>query len=196
MAPNRTFIVYLNFVISNLCIKSISIDFPKFSYFSDYLCSSHLVGTAHVSHHLLRVDGNDGNFDGKLYLDSNVHGANMGPTWVLSAPDGPHVGPMNLAIRVVAQEGTSFLMCQFENNVSKWLLYTAGIIWKLPSKMLIVVTMANCLSNSQHEKCPIIDMCIIWFINISQHGLIFTSWIVLTYFIDVVFILSMKFGPK
>ena len=33
--------------------------------------------------------------------DSKVHGANMGPTWVLSAPDGPHVGPMNLAIRDV-----------------------------------------------------------------------------------------------
>ena len=32
-----------------------------------------------------------------------VHGANMGPTWVLSAPDGPHVGNMNLAIRVVYQ---------------------------------------------------------------------------------------------
>ena len=31
--------------------------------------------------------------------DSKVHGANMGPTWVLSAQDGPHVGPMNLAIR-------------------------------------------------------------------------------------------------
>ena len=31
--------------------------------------------------------------------DSKVHGANMGPTWDLSAPDGPHVGPMNLAIR-------------------------------------------------------------------------------------------------
>ena len=30
--------------------------------------------------------------------DSKVHGANMAPTWVLSAPDGPHVGPMNLAI--------------------------------------------------------------------------------------------------
>ena len=27
-----------------------------------------------------------------------VHGANMGPTWVLSAPGGPHVDPMNLAI--------------------------------------------------------------------------------------------------
>ena len=33
--------------------------------------------------------------------DSKVHGANMGPTWVLSAPDGPHVGSMNLAIRDV-----------------------------------------------------------------------------------------------
>ena len=34
------------------------------------------------------------------YPDSKVRGANMGPTWVLSAPDGPHVGPMNLAIWV------------------------------------------------------------------------------------------------
>ena len=46
-------------------------------------------------------------FEGKKYpvllnnADSEVHGANMGPTWVLSAPDGPHVGPMNLAIREV-----------------------------------------------------------------------------------------------
>ena len=31
--------------------------------------------------------------------DSKVHGANMGPTWVLSAPVGPHVGPINLVIR-------------------------------------------------------------------------------------------------
>ena len=30
--------------------------------------------------------------------DSKVHGANMGPTWVLSYPGGPHVGPMNLVI--------------------------------------------------------------------------------------------------
>ena len=28
-----------------------------------------------------------------------VHGADLGLTWVLSAPDGPHVGPMKLAIR-------------------------------------------------------------------------------------------------
>ena len=28
----------------------------------------------------------------------------VGLTWVLSAPDGPHVGPMNLAIRVYPQK--------------------------------------------------------------------------------------------
>ena len=32
--------------------------------------------------------------------DNKVHGAAMGPTWVLSAPDGQYVGPMNLTIRV------------------------------------------------------------------------------------------------
>ena len=35
--------------------------------------------------------------------DSKVHGDNMGPTWVLSPPDGPHVGSLNLAIRVCSQ---------------------------------------------------------------------------------------------
>ena len=36
----------------------------------------------------------------RFYPDNKVHVANMGPTWVLSAPGGPHVGPVNLAIRV------------------------------------------------------------------------------------------------
>ena len=36
------------------------------------------------------------------YPDSKVHGANMGPTWDRQDPDGPHVGPMNLAIWAVA----------------------------------------------------------------------------------------------
>ena len=34
------------------------------------------------------------------YPDNKVHGANMGPTGVLSAPVGPHVGLMNLAFWV------------------------------------------------------------------------------------------------
>ena len=40
----------------------------------------------------------------RSFPDSKVHGANMEPTWVLSAPDGLHVGPMNLAIRVLTAE--------------------------------------------------------------------------------------------
>ena len=39
----------------------------------------------------------------QIVYSTKVHGANIGPTWVLSAPDGPHVGPMNLAIRVLSR---------------------------------------------------------------------------------------------
>ena len=35
----------------------------------------------------------------------------MGPTWVLSAPDGPHVGPMNLAIREQAVDHYTNMSC-------------------------------------------------------------------------------------
>ena len=35
----------------------------------------------------------------KTIPNSKVHGASMGPTWVLWDPDGPHGGPMNLVIR-------------------------------------------------------------------------------------------------
>ena len=35
----------------------------------------------------------------QIIPDSKVHVVNMGPTWVLSAPGGPHIGPMSLAIR-------------------------------------------------------------------------------------------------
>ena len=41
---------------------------------------------------------------GVILPDSKVHGANMGPTWVLSAPCGPHVGPINLAVRAAIQQ--------------------------------------------------------------------------------------------
>ena len=43
--------------------------------------------------------------------DSKVHGANMGPTWVLLAPDGPHVGPVNLAVRVSHQYEARYVKC-------------------------------------------------------------------------------------
>ena len=44
--------------------------------------------------------GPDKGANGYAWPHGKIHGANMGPTWVLSAPDGPHVGPMSLAIRV------------------------------------------------------------------------------------------------
>ena len=34
------------------------------------------------------------------FPDSKVHVANMGPTWGRQDQGGPHVGPINLAIRV------------------------------------------------------------------------------------------------
>ena len=43
-----------------------------------------------------------------MLTDSKVHGANMGPTWVLLAPDGPHVGPMNFAIKADILQATMF----------------------------------------------------------------------------------------
>ena len=33
--------------------------------------------------------------------DSKVHGTDMGPTWVLSATDGPHIGPWTLLSELV-----------------------------------------------------------------------------------------------
>ena len=51
-----------------------------------------------------------------IITDSKVHGANMGPTWVLSAPDGPHVGPMNLAIRAGWFQGHRFTIIPRQPN--------------------------------------------------------------------------------
>ena len=57
--------------------------------------------------------------------DSKVHGANMGPTCVLSAPGGPHVGPMNLALRVLvwimtADMHHTIVQTSFEFIVAWW----------------------------------------------------------------------------
>ena len=74
------------------CTKPLSFadDILKLIYLCFYLCS-----TCHHTHPRARQI--------PLHPDSNVHGANMGPTWVLSvAPDGPHAGPMNFATRGIS----------------------------------------------------------------------------------------------
>ena len=72
--------------------------------------------------------------------DSKVHGANMGPTWVLSAADGPHVGPMNLAIReVLSQEG----WCSWSSacpTTSEWSTIS------LPTKVHFILEVWQCLT--------------------------------------------------
>ena len=55
-------------------------------------------------------------FQNQAYPDSKIHGTNMGPTWIMSAPDGPHLGPMNLAIRVANE--ISWKMCNLVVSMS------------------------------------------------------------------------------
>ena len=58
------------------------------------------------------------------FPDNKVHGVNMGPTWVLSALVGPHVGPMNLAIRFGM---CGILMSYDKTNTS--VMYNPGLCW-------------------------------------------------------------------
>ena len=51
---------------------------------------------------------------------SKVHGANMGSTWVLSAPDRPHAGPMNLAIRGVPGACITTAVWHCSKPISHW----------------------------------------------------------------------------
>ena len=53
---------------------------------------------------------------------NKVHGANMGPIWVLPAPDGPHIGPMNLAIRDASYYSTFIIMSYLQLFHSSLLL--------------------------------------------------------------------------
>ena len=52
--------------------------------------------------------------------DSKVHVAHMGPTWVLSTPGRPHMGPMNLAIR----EGITYIIAETEAECQAEAEYT------------------------------------------------------------------------
>ena len=48
--------------------------------------------------------------------DSKVHWAKMEPTWVLSAPEGPHVGPMNFAIRGICEDEITCLFAHITDT--------------------------------------------------------------------------------
>ena len=63
--------------------------------------------------------GNMVNRSNQAHPDSKVYGANMGPTWVMPAPDGPHVGPINLAVGAVLNTQAAFLSNGFEYIVGE-----------------------------------------------------------------------------
>ena len=91
-----------------------------------------------------------------IFPDSKVHGANMGPTWVLSAPDGPHVGPMNFAIRVVLIFHTTETACE----IIEWLHHDPATLFCYPNWLcntrdplwhIRLVNCKNCPSYELHE---------------------------------------------
>ena len=84
-----------------------------------------------------QIDSFEGtcNYDWRMLIwhtpDSKVHGANLEPTWVLSALDGLHVGPMNLTIRdCISGEIQWFVDLSIRQQHISWLMvhqmYTLG----------------------------------------------------------------------
>ena len=71
--------------------------------------------------------------------ESKVHGANIGPTWVLPAPDGPHVGLMNRAIR------ECLIQCYYFLNIGIWSFYKITV-----AEYLIYNN--NCLNNKNTAR--------------------------------------------
>ena len=53
---------------------------------------------------------------GGMHPESKVYGANMGPTWALSVPGGPHVGPINFAIRAATWKPISNWLAWLDIN--------------------------------------------------------------------------------
>ena len=66
--------------------------------------------------------------------DSKVHGANMGPTWVLSAPDGPNVGPRTVL------SGTRLEI--FTNSISNGVPFRVPFknIWKCKTVLMFMLS--------------------------------------------------------
>ena len=102
---------------SRSCTKNLSYKIATCSFYNQYKNTNKSILTR--------------KFNAKIKADpdSNVHGANMGPTWVLAALGGPHVGPMNLAVRG-ASHSSRFLLISSTLRV----LWPIVIVWMTPSR--------------------------------------------------------------
>ena len=87
------------------------------------------------------------------YPDSKVRVAHMGPTWVLSAPGRPHVGPINLVIRVVGL-WHAWTLSHGHNITSIWPpVFTAGY-----------TVASDCFTN-------LLLICLLYVVKISLYAL-------------------------
>ena len=84
--------------------------------------------------------------------DSKVNGANMWLTWVLSAPDGPQVGPMNLPIRVILP--LSLFRC---------MQYKLRLILQILSQLFD----AGCCYNSTMQWYILKEFVIFWLVYVA-----------------------------
>ena len=108
--------------------------------------------------------------------DSKLHGANMGPTWVLSAPDGPHVGPMNLAMRgsqvnVNAIHNTGQYRMEAKHYKPQTVLECVGSLFHWPCTCEALIDKKNKLfemlrdiKNIHTSKCFILLCCKVVFL--------------------------------
>ena len=105
--------------------------------------------------------------------DSKVHGANMGPIWGRQDPDGPHVGPMNLAIWVsdghdqnvagrlvaitVLKDYRSYYSTDPKDNTTNDPQMSRGILNKIITSIacISIRRQTSIPSDVRHSPCPI-----------------------------------------
>ena len=100
------------------------------------------------------------------YMESQIAkfmGPNMGPTWVLLAPNGPHVDPMSFAIRsimsLVSWESNTFRIHHRKVHVAHmgptWFLSAPGrphvgpmkpAIWVVIMVSVVLILWTNCVT--------------------------------------------------
>ena len=90
----------------------------------------------------------------------------MGPTWLLSAPDGPHVGPMNLAIRVHSYgwSSTSYDTKKRKRKCAMWLYinWWYNYMKSMHNKTVCIIdgTCSSCFNISASGRCKSYFQCV------------------------------------
>ena len=105
-----------------------------------------------------------------IFLDSNFHGAHMGPTWVLSAPGGSQVGPMNLAIRDMVLLGHHELVPVLQRHHMKhWI---AWVYWgkEAPTLRSISVNDIRTWTACEWHECNMSSELCVWCFVITCLG--------------------------